>query len=1245
MTHQLLDHLASESQAHALLASSGLDDWRGAARALRRWAEDPECAPALERLLPNLLRTLAEAASPDKALANLDRFLAARPEPAALLAQLADEPHTGQLLIALLAGSQHLTDILLRNPGYFALLAGRNGLTQAASAGRLLAEARAAADPWLRGGPDIDRALDALRRFQQRELLRIGVADLGGLLELASVTAQLSNLAESIVRAALEIAAASIGIDPAGFAVLGLGKLGGGELNYSSDIDLLFLAEGSGDDEARGRGRQKLGERLLFALSQATAEGFLYRVDMRLRPWGRAGPLVTTTDGYLAYLERYARLWERQALLKARVVAGDPQVGAGFLRRAEPLLFSAGPEAARAEVHAMKQRTEAHLREEGRTWGEVKLGEGSIRDVEFVAQYLQLAHGGQHPELHTGNTQEALARLAEAGYLPAEDHRILAEGYTFLRTVEHHLQLLDYRQTHTLPGNPADLRYLARRLGFQGQDAAERFIVAYEKHTAAVRSIYLRHLTGRRDAPAPKGAEPMTTPPPPPQAADGNPSSAVRRHLARLSPAYAATFDPAAIARHAELAGRLGPDNPVEVRAAALEGGLWEVTIVGYDYLGELSVICGLLFASGFSIVGGHVYTYEPGQGAEVNSRPPVSGVEPRPAPGREGRRKIVDVFRVRPVSGEPDGEVWARYAADLAGLVRLLQAREHRAAQGELAKRAAAAVRPGGAGTPALPPVDIEIDNDASPDYTVLRISGTDTPGFLYEFTNALALNRIHISQVFVASVGSRVQDTLLVTDASGRKIASPERQRELRAATVLVKHFTHLLPRSPNPEAALLHFHEYLGELFDRPSWPDDLASLERPEVLDALARLLGVSEFLWDDFLRIQYANLFPVVADVEALAAPRRKAELAAELDALLAAAPDAAARRAGLNAFKDREMFRVDMRHILGQARDFDAFSGELTDLVETVVAAAAGLVYEELSAQHGAPLAEDGRPIPLAVCVLGKCGGYELGYASDIEVMFIYGGRGETAGSRPIPAAEFFDRLVTAFSRAIWARREGIFEIDLDLRPYGKAGSLATSLDGFRRYFEPEGPAWAYERQALIKLRAIAGDPDLGRQVEALRDAFVYRAESFDLAAMRAMRERQLRHIATPARFNAKYSLGGLVDVEYTVQGLQMRHGATRPGLRLTNTRAAITALAAHNILSQENAERLRQAHIFLQQLINALRVVRGNSKDLNVPPEGSEEFAFLARRLGYDRDPARLSVALTDHSAWVQRLAARLLG
>ena len=1246
----------AEEDARFPLATIEFGDRTAAARHLRSLAGPAPADGAVTRLLPYLRASLAAAANPDRALINLERFAQAVPDRDALLAALAADPHALDMLVTIFAGSQFLTDILLRSPEYYPYLVQHNAIGQAKSLVQYYAEAYRATCGSLAPGECVAsaEALDRLRKYQHWELLRIGACDLVGLLDLTTVTAQLSHLANSVIWVCLELLAREMGLATTGFVVLGMGKLGGGELNYSSDVDLLFLA----DEDAAAF--QRLGERLIRTLTEATSEGFLYRVDMRLRPWGRVGPLISTVDGYLTYLERNARLWEKQALLRARVVAGDEQVGAGFLRRAEPLLFSAGADAVgtdavRAEVHAMKQLTESHLRLAGRTWGEVKLGEGSIRDAEFVAQYLQLAYGKRQPELRTGHTLEALARLAENGFLTSDDYRVLTDGYTFLRTVEHYLQMLDYRQTHTLPANPADLRYLARRLGFTGPTAGARFVAHTQQHSAAIRAVYLRYLrpTTARAAPTQRGVVTMDQeqiPNSPAMASSFSPQAEIARHLARLSPSYAATFSPAEIAYHAELAERLNDRNPVEVAAEHLEEGYWRVTIVAYDYLGELSLICGLLFAHGLSIVDGHVYTYEPAAGGKVQQAGGKghAAVSDRRTVAADPRRKIVDVFTVKHLDAETAadvGAIWRSYATDLAALLRLLEGGRPREAQGELAKRVALAVRGVEGVVPALHPIDIAITSDAAERYTVLQIESQDTPGFLYEFTNALALNGIHIAQVSVATEGNRVRDLLYVTDARGRKITSPERERELRAATVLVKHFTHLLPQSPDPELALQHFNEYLGELFARPSWPAELASLERPEVLGALARLLGVSDFLWDDFLRMQYANLFPVVQDVDALATGKTRAQLAADAEAELAAALDPATRRDRLNAFKDREMFRVDMRQILGQIPAFGQFSAELTDLAEVVVEATARFCLDELLAVYGEPCTADGGPARLCIAALGKSGGRELGFASDIELMFVFEGGGETTGPRIITAAEFYEKLVIELTRAIRTRREGIFEIDLQLRPYGKAGSLAVSLDAFRRYFAPGGPAWSYERQALVKLRPISGDEALGREITALCATYVFGGMPFDVAAMRAMRERQLRHLVTPGTLNAKYSQGGLADLEYIVQGLQITHGAANPALRVTNTAEAIAQLASAGVISAENGARLGEALLFLHQLINALRMVRGNNRDLTVPAETSEEFAFLARRLGYGSDPARLGVAINEHTTWVQRLGTRLLG
>lgn len=1176
------------SAVETQLQAVGFADYETAMRSAQRL----QALPAAAGLLPALLAVLARTANPDRALLNFERFIECCAAASPPLAAPGSDVRTLEKLVRLFAGSQYLTEIMLRDPAQAALLADHAGLARVPAAAALQAGALQASRA---AAPE-----DALRRWQHGELLRIGAADLLGLLDLATVTAQLTAVADSVIAQCLRLAAEGSAL-AAGFAVVALGKLGGSELNYSSDIDLLFVTH------ADAQHQHAVGQALIGLLTRTTSAGFLYRVDMRLRPLGRAGALVCSLAAHAAYLQQHARQWELQALLKARLAAGDESVFAQFQQQAAAAIFNIEAPKLRSAMHAMKQRTEAQLQRQGRAWGEVKLGTGSIRDVEFVVQYLQRLHGAAL-DVRSPNTLLALQQLAQHGLLPPAAQHTLADGYRFLRTIEHHLQLLDYRQTHTLPADEAALTALAQRLGFRGGQARTDFVERYEQHSAAIRAVYW----GYFDAPA--EAVPQ-----------------VQRHVLRMAPSYAQIFSAAEVARHAALAATLDGETLAAVEGEALPGGQWRVTIVANDYLGELTIICGLLFVHGWNIVDGHVFTYEPAAAGDAAG---------------DRQRKIVDVFTVQPVARAAAllaAVQLAEYARELQTLLALLQAGERRTARGQLARRVAAAVEPAAATAP-LPPLEIEIDNTADPRYTVLRLGAPDTVGFLYEFTNALAMQRVHIARVEVQTSGARVQDTLYVTDAAGARITAPARQQELRAACTLVKHFTHLLPHSPDPAAALLHFHQFLGQLFARPNWPRELATLDRPPVLDALVRLLGVSDFLWEDFLRLQYDNLLPLVADEQALAAARPRAELAAELAAGLQALPDSAAQRTALNAFKDREMFRIDMRYIQGRITEFGQFSGELGDVAEEVVAAALGICAAALAAVHGAPLLADGSACALAVCALGKCGGRELGFASDIELMFVYTGPGQTRGPRVLSNADYYERLVENFVALIAARRNGVFEVDLQLRPYGAAGRMAVSLESFATYFAPAGGAWDYERQALVKLRPVAGDAALGAQLLALRDEFVYTGVRFDAGAMRAMRERQLRHLVTAGTLNAKFSSGMLVDVEYLVQALQITHGAHAPALRVVNTRAALAALRAAGVLDAPAHSALLDAYNFARRLINALRMVRGNARDLTVPPADSDEFAFLARRLGFGNRQPELAAQLAQHGQSVQQISARLM-
>jgi [glutamine synthetase] adenylyltransferase / [glutamine synthetase]-adenylyl-L-tyrosine phosphorylase len=1202
-----------EAEARELLRTVGFADWALALRRLREIGRDDASRQALAGVLPLLLIALSDAATPDASLLNFERYVQCVADRTELLRYLASKPRAVEILVKLFVGSQFLTEILLRNPDYLEKLTNHKRLADFKSRAHFVAEAQEAT----LAAPTIEARLDALRRYQRWELLRIGACDAFGLFDLKSVTVQLSLLADSLVQTCLSIYSADLELGDSGFAVVAMGKLGGEELNYSSDIDLIFLAE---SDAARF---WTLGQRLIKALTESTAEGFLYRVDMRLRPWGRSGALVNTIDGHVQYLKAHGMLWEKQALLKARVIAGDAQLGQTFLKRVEPLLFGAPIEMIRESIRKLKARIEANLERRGRDWGEVKSGAGSIRDIEFVTQFLQLARGREEPHVRSINTLDGLVRLADFSFIQADEYRQLTSAYNFFRAIEHSLQLMHHKQTHSLPEDRRELAFLARRLDFAD---ADQFLDYYNRHRTSVRAIYRKYLEGRTP---PDGAT---------DSPDAEPADATPLHM---EASYRETFDSTARARHRELLAKLTETAPVDVVTAPLHNGRWQVTVVGFNHPGELAIICGLLFAYGCNIVDGNAFSEENLAGGSA-ARPRLRNS----ASSSESAAKFVDVFTVEPpVKTQAPNlpAMWQKYAAELADLIREARSGRVGEVQGRLAKRVASAMPATSDEVNTLYPVEIEIDNDSSPRSTVLRIRSEDTMGFLYELANAAALAGIDILRMIVDSRGDRAFDTLYVTNVAGEKITDPGRQSEVRAAIVLIKHFTHLLPRSPNPEAALLHFRDFLVQLFQQPDWLHELASLERSDVLTALARLLGVSDFLWEDFLRLQHVNLFPVVRDISGLERRKTRESLSAELDAQLADATTTEDRRERLNAFKDREMFRADMRHILGLVEEFGQFSAELGDVAEVVVAAALRICLADLEHRFGRPRTAEGGPARLAVCALGKCGGRELGYASDIELMFVYDGTGSTTGPEVIGTAEFYQRLVEAFTHSIRSRQEGVFQIDLRLRPYGRAGSLAVSLDAFSGYFGPEGAAWPYERQALVKLRPIAGDLLFGSDIVALRDRLIYSGEPFDVAAMRAMREKQLRQLVRGGTTNAKLSPGQLVDTEYLVQGLQITHGHRDPSLRAVNTLDALAALEKHTFIAPDDAARLREAYVFQRDLIDALRIVRGHARDLTVPAADSEEFVFLARRVGYGADVSRLWDDIERYAATVRQLS-RLL-
>lgn len=1171
---------------HEHLALLGFRDPVAIAQRTRLLVGKSDPTEATARTLLKLVTLLSDSADPAAGIGDFERFVQRSGNRTTLFAFLAENPRAIEMLVRLFISSRYLTETLLRNPESLRELIQHRQLADLKSREEFLDAALAAVNT----ASESTDYLNALRRFQRYEILRIGACDLFGLIDLRAATVQLSLLADSLVQACLILTAKELNVDPNLLTVIGFGKLGGEELNYSSDIDLVFLTDGKPAEV------MPLAQRLIKAMQDATAEGFLYRVDVRLRPWGRSGELVTTIKSYLDYIQANAELWEKQALLKARVIAGKKSVGTEFLKRADPLIYAGTPRDVRAAVRQAKDRIEAELRKRGKEWGEVKLGTGSIRDIEFVVQALQLVHGTTSKYVRSPNTLDGLVRLTDAGILHADEYRRLTEGYVFLRTIEHSLQLMHNRQEHAMPTDTRGLSSLAHRLDFAN---ADQLLTHYEGHRASIRSIFEKYLSDEKALKTPA--------PPSPVAPVSN-----RPNLAT----YETVFSKDEQRRHRGLFAQIEAEQPVRVVAEATEDGLWRVTVLGYDCPGELSMMCGLMFAYGFDIVTGFVST-------ELR---------------RPGDDKLpcgfVDVFNVRSELDVILPEVWQRYEEDLCDLVRMAQAGMADEAQGRLAKRVADALE-GAPGTTSRPsPLDVRIDNEALETATVLYIRGDDTIGFLYELTNALTLSGVNIEQVQISAAEGVASDILLVTDARrGGKILDTDRVQELKAAVVLIKHFTHLLPGAPDPTAALLHFRSFLREMFQRPDWYEQLSSLDRPEVLSALARLLGVSDFLWEDFLRLQYANLFPVLRDMAGLETAKSAEQLDVELRTVLEGAPNTDERWRRLNEFKDRELFRIDMRHILGRCGGIESFGREMTDLAEVIVITSVNFCRADLAARYGLPRCAKGQLCRLAVCALGKCGGRELGFASDIELMFVYEAEGMTDGPESISNAIFYGKLVEGVCHSIRARSEGVFRIDLRLRPYGRSGSMAVNCDSFQQYFHLDGPAWPYERQSLVKLRPIAGELDFGKQLVGIRDAIVYTGQPVDFAAIRAMRERQVRQLVGAATFNAKLSPGGLVDLEYLVQALQICHGKWQPELRTTNTRDALQILARLELIKDYEYHQLSEAYVFLRNVIESLRMVRGDARDLAIPAAKTSEFESLARRLGYGGNWQRLQADLARHA------------
>jgi glutamate-ammonia-ligase adenylyltransferase len=423
---------------------------------------------------------IAATADPDLAAAALARLAAAADDRDLLLSRLRSDAAFRRRLSSVLGASVALGDHLGRHPDDWHVLDDDQAAASRPSRWGLQTLLQDA----VRGRVGVD-ARDALRRAYRRLLLVLAARDLAGGLAVDDVAGELADLAEATLCAAYDVAlaehAAAGQPGDVRLAVIGMGKCGGRELNYVSDVDVVFAADPA-DAAATA-----VAAAMMRVCSDVTSEGTIWPVDAALRPEGRSGPLVRTVASHVAYYERWAKTWEFQALLKARPIAGDRELGQAYVDAMTPFVWTAAqrPDFV-PDVQAMRRRVLEHV-PAAEVEREVKLGPGGLRDVEFAVQLLQLVHGRSDPGIRSANTLSALDALAAGGYVGRDDGARLAEAYRFLRTAEHRLQLQHLRRTHLLPTDPADLRWLARATGHRDTAAWQE---AYESHTRAVRRLH-----------------------------------------------------------------------------------------------------------------------------------------------------------------------------------------------------------------------------------------------------------------------------------------------------------------------------------------------------------------------------------------------------------------------------------------------------------------------------------------------------------------------------------------------------------------------------------------------------------------------------------------------------------------------------------------------------------------------------------------------------------------------------------
>lgn len=512
-----------------ILRSYGLSRIQEADANLQLMAGDPHQRRLLADILPLLLEAIGRTADPDQALNHWERWLDSGVSRSAILEYLRSSPRMLDLVCSIFGNSDSLAFTLICDPLLIYWLAEQHVLSSAPT--RVGMERAIKQQVGRVMAPELK--LDALRRFRRREMLRIGVRDLLRLADVVETTASLSDLASILIDEAYRVVDADLraryGVPmhqnrqgrwmETGFTVIGMGKLGGHELNYSSDVDVLYVCEShegetwpavSGRTKPKGPAQggisneeyfERFARDLTKVLTEQTHEGFVYRVDLRLRGEGTVGQLTRSLEDYAKYYRTRGQVWERLSLLKAWPVAGSMTVGKAFIKMVQPFVLAPSSKrldveqglAVVNEVRSVKEKIDAKMAERGHEQRNVKLGVGGIREIEFFVQTIQVLAGSRVPVLLDRSTLGALKRFVRLKLISSKERDGLTSAYVFLRDLEHKLQMVHDLQTHSLPDQEDELERCAIRMGYDGADrptALTQFQADHAAHRTLVHDIF-----------------------------------------------------------------------------------------------------------------------------------------------------------------------------------------------------------------------------------------------------------------------------------------------------------------------------------------------------------------------------------------------------------------------------------------------------------------------------------------------------------------------------------------------------------------------------------------------------------------------------------------------------------------------------------------------------------------------------------------------------------------------------------